>query len=57
MIAQPLFNAFRTWRERSRVNYELTNMNDRQLADIGLARGDIDAVVHGRFERRGRVSS
>ncbi len=57
MIAQPIFNAFRTWRERSRTNYELTNLSDRQLADIGIVRGDINAVVHGRFERRGRTYS
>ncbi len=57
MIALPLISAFRSWLDRSRVNYELSNMSDRQLADIGIARSDIDAVVSGRFERRGRTYS
>ena len=45
MIVLPLINTLRAWRNRSRVNYEFNNMSDRQLADIGIARGDIDAVV------------
>ncbi|MDP6473321.1 MAG: DUF1127 domain-containing protein [Alphaproteobacteria bacterium] len=29
-------------------------MSDRQLADIGISRGDINAVVHGRLVRQAR---
>ena len=54
MIAQPIINASRSWHKRSRISHKLSNMNDRQLADIGIARGDIGAVVHGRFVRQGR---
>ncbi|MBT3172092.1 MAG: DUF1127 domain-containing protein [Rhodospirillaceae bacterium] len=57
MFALPLINVFRSWLNRSRTSYELSNMSDRQLADIGIARGDIDAVVRGHFERRGRTYS
>ena len=53
----PLINTLRSWRNRSRVSYELSSMSDRQLADIGIARGDIDAVGHGRFVRNGRARS
>ena len=54
MIAQPIINASRSWHKRSRVSHELSNMNDRQLADIGISRGDINAVVHGRLVRQPR---
>ena len=57
MIALPLINALRSWRSRSRVSLELSSMTDSQLADIGISRGDIDAVVHGRFVRRARTYS
>ena len=54
MIAYSIFNAIRKWHNRSRISYELSSMSDRQLADIGISRSDIDAVVHGRFVRNGR---
>ncbi len=57
MNSFPFINTLRSWRNRTRVDYELNSMSDRQLADIGIARGDIDAVVHGRFVRSARVHS
>ena len=54
MIAVSILKAVREWRNRSRANYELSTMSDRQLADIGISRGDIDAVVHGRLVRPSR---
>ena len=33
------------WVERARIRAELTSLSDRELADIGLARGDIGRVV------------
>jgi uncharacterized protein YjiS (DUF1127 family) len=44
--------AVRRWHERDRVLTELQSMDDRQLADIGLSRGDIESVASGKFERR-----
>ncbi|MDP6589022.1 MAG: DUF1127 domain-containing protein [Alphaproteobacteria bacterium] len=54
MITDSIFKAIREWRNRSRDNYELNGMSDRQLADIGISRGDINAVVHGRLVRQAR---
>ncbi|TAN57719.1 MAG: DUF1127 domain-containing protein [Rhodospirillales bacterium] len=36
--------------EKSRVRAELTAMDDRELADIGLVRTDIERVAQGRFD-------
>lgn len=52
MFVKHIVDAFRSWRKRSQIRYELYSLNDRQLADIGLARSDIDAVANGSFERR-----
>jgi uncharacterized protein YjiS (DUF1127 family) len=54
MITDSVLKTIRKWRSRSRTNYELSNMSDRQLADIGITRGDINAVVHGRLVRQAR---
>ncbi len=39
--------AIRRWRSRERARRELNSLDDRQLADIGLSRADIEAVVSG----------
>ncbi len=54
MITDSILKAIREWRTRSRDNYELSSMSDRQLAYIGISRGDINAVVHGRLVRQPR---
>jgi uncharacterized protein YjiS (DUF1127 family) len=36
---------FQAWRERQRAIAELSGLDDRALADIGLRRGDIPYVV------------
>lgn len=51
MFANSLFSTIRAWHTRSRVSHELSAMSDRQLADIGISRNDIDAVVSGRLVR------
>ena len=43
--------AIRRWRARERARRELQALDDRQLADIGLSRGDIEAVVHGQVRQ------
>lgn len=35
------------WVRRAQVRAELASMTDHELADIGIARGDIDRVVNG----------
>ena len=52
MIASNVVRAIRRWQERGRVINELQSMDDRQLADIGLSRGDIESVATGKFEPR-----
>jgi uncharacterized protein YjiS (DUF1127 family) len=54
MFTDSLISNLRAWHNRGRVSRELSAMSDNQLADIGIARGDIDAVVNGRLVRRGR---
>ena len=39
--------ALRAWRKGGRAAEELALMDDRQLADIGLTRGDIYRIAHG----------
>ena len=34
--------AFHQWRKRDRLRTELYGLNDRELMDIGLTRGEID---------------
>jgi len=54
MIGNSVFRVFRNWQERSRARSELLSMSDRQLSDIGISRGEIDAVVRGEFVRTTR---
>lgn len=35
------------WNEARVTRYELTRLSDRELDDIGLARGDIERVARG----------
>jgi uncharacterized protein YjiS (DUF1127 family) len=46
-------NALQVWRERrreiARLTRELQTYSDRELAEIGLCRGDIPDVARGRF--------
>jgi uncharacterized protein YjiS (DUF1127 family) len=41
-----LGNRFLAWRERERAFAELSALDDRTLADLGLRRGDIPFVVY-----------
>ena len=53
MFTNTLISNLRAWHNRGLVSRELSAMSDRQLADIGIPRSDIDAVVSGRLVRRG----
>ena len=40
--------AFHQWRERDRLRTELYSLNDRELMDIGITRGEIDYFASNR---------
>ena len=43
-VVQPVLS----WHDKHVTQRELMALDDRQLADIGLSRGEIDSVVFGR---------
>ncbi|MBI4966849.1 MAG: DUF1127 domain-containing protein [Rhodospirillales bacterium] len=47
--ARAVVTAFKAWRERETLRHELSQMTDFELADIGLVRSDIEAVVTGTY--------
>jgi uncharacterized protein YjiS (DUF1127 family) len=57
MIGISVVRALRRWNARENVRRELSAMDDRQLADIGLSRGDIELVAHGKLTRNGHVEA
>lgn len=42
------FRAVSEWSQRRRTVAELNALSDRELADIGITRGDIGAIVNRR---------
>ena len=44
-FADGLIGRFENWRARERAFRELSSLDDRSLADIGLARSDISFVL------------
>lgn len=40
------FGAFATWNDARATRKSLEALSDRELEDIGLCRGDIDAISH-----------
>ena len=50
------WNYLRTRREHRKIIKELNALNDKELADIGINRGDIDRLVwlHEDKQRRGK---
>jgi uncharacterized protein YjiS (DUF1127 family) len=39
---------FQQWRKRERLRADLCALNDRELQDIGMTRGEIDYVASNR---------
>ena len=42
------WGAFHQWRKRDRLRTELYDLNDRELMDIGITRGEIDYFASNR---------
>jgi uncharacterized protein YjiS (DUF1127 family) len=51
MLLAKLIRIFRTWRNYDRSVRELSRLNDRELADIGINRSDIHAVARSSAKR------
>lgn len=51
MLLARLIHSFRTWLSYDRSVRELSRLNDRELADIGITRSDIRAVARNRAKR------
>ncbi len=47
-LPRPLVQAWRARRRRERDRQDLLGMNLRELADLGLGRGDIPRLIRGR---------
>jgi len=54
MFGQKIVSNFRAWRARETVRNELRCLSDRQLADIGINRSEIDSVALGATHRSAR---
>ena len=51
MILNHLFRFLRAWRRYNDSVRELSRLGDRELADIGITRGDIPRVAWDNSER------
>ena len=51
MINLKILSRLQKWAERRAVRDQLGRLTDRELRDIGLDRGTIDAVASGRLRR------
>jgi uncharacterized protein YjiS (DUF1127 family) len=51
MLLAKLIRMFRAWRSYDRSVRELSRLNDRELADIGVSRSEIRAVARGVARR------
>jgi uncharacterized protein YjiS (DUF1127 family) len=42
------WGAFQEWRKREKLRADLCGLNDRELQDIGITRGEVDYVASNR---------
>jgi uncharacterized protein YjiS (DUF1127 family) len=42
---------FNEWKRHSEARRELSHLSDRELADIGITRSDIDRIALGQADR------
>lgn len=50
-LVADLANAIRAWNDARITSKALTGLTDRELADIGLERGDIDSIARSYMIR------
>ena len=51
MFVAKLVRLFRTWWRYDESVRELSRLSDRELADIGITRSDIDRIALGQADR------
>lgn len=51
MFLTHLVSVYRQWRRYNQSLRELNRLNDRELADLGISRGDIPRVAWENSER------
>ena len=51
MLLAKLIRLYRSWRNYERSLSELSRLDDRELADIGITRAEIPAVAWGAKRR------
>ena len=47
-MLSPIFRFIQHWKRYERVVQELSRLSDRELADIGITRGDIHRIARGQ---------
>lgn len=47
----PIIRFIQHWKRYGRVVQELSRLSERELADIGIARCDIDRIARGQFRQ------
>jgi uncharacterized protein YjiS (DUF1127 family) len=50
------WSSFQEWRKRERLRAALDDLSDRELNDIGIARGEIDYVARSALSTDPRVT-
>ena len=54
-LSRRYWGAFQEWRKRAQLSADLCGLNDRELQDIGITRGEVDYVASNRsIDPRGR---
>ena len=50
-MLSPIIRFIQHWKRYGRVVRELSRLSDRQLADIGITRGDIERIARAQSRR------
>jgi uncharacterized protein YjiS (DUF1127 family) len=50
-MVQYIIKSWSEWRKERKAISELSSMNDRDLADLGISRCDIPALVRGSMRK------
>ena len=51
-MLSPIIRFIQRWKRYGRVVQELSRLSDRELADIGITRGDIHRIAKGQSRRQ-----